>query len=103
MGEAQKLGYLVNVDTDLRLNKPQLDISIDRDRASQLGASVTDIGGRSRRSWAASVISEFKRGTKQYDVIAQLRPHRRGHARRDLGDLPPRQERAGAAGERRPR
>ena len=74
MGEAQKLGYLVNLDTDLRLNKPQLDISIDRDRASQLGASVTDIGSTLETFLGGKQISEFKRGTKQYDVIAQLKP-----------------------------
>ena len=44
MGEASKLGYLINLDTDLRLNKPQLDIHIDRERASGLGVSVADIG-----------------------------------------------------------
>src|SRR5207249_981602 len=37
--EAQKLGYLVNMDSDLKLNKPQLEIEIDRDRASELGVS----------------------------------------------------------------
>jgi multidrug efflux pump len=73
MGEAQKLGYLVNLDTDLRLNKPQLDISIDRDRAAQLGVSVTDIGSALETFLGGKVISDFKRGTKQYDVIAQLR------------------------------
>jgi len=40
MGEAQKLGYLLNMDTDLKLNKPQLEITIDRDRASALGISL---------------------------------------------------------------
>jgi multidrug efflux pump len=74
MGESQKLGYLINLDTDLRLNKPQLDISIDRDRASQLGVSVSDIGGTLEMLLGGKAISEFKRGTKQYDVIAQLRP-----------------------------
>jgi len=70
----QKLGYLVNLDTDLRLNKPQLDIAIDRDRAAQLGVSVTDIGGALETFLGGKAISEFKRGTKQYDVIAQLKP-----------------------------
>src|SRR6185503_12051124 len=45
MMEAQKLGYLINMDTDLKLNKPQLEIQIDRDRAAALGVSVSDIGG----------------------------------------------------------
>ncbi len=74
MAEGQKLGYLVNMDTDLRLNTPQLDITIDRDRAAQLGVSVTDIGSTLETLLGGKAISEFKRGTKQYDVIAQLRP-----------------------------
>jgi multidrug efflux pump len=74
MQEASKLGYLINLDTDLRLNKPQLDIAIDRDRAAQLGVSVTEIGGALETFLGGRVVSEFKRGTKQYDVIAQVRP-----------------------------
>lgn len=69
--------YLINLDTDLRLNKPQLDIAIDRDRASQLGVSVTDIGTTLETFLGGRVVSEFKRGTKQYDVIAQMRPQER--------------------------
>ena len=37
MSEGSKLGYLLNLDTDLRLNKPQLDLTIDRERASGQG------------------------------------------------------------------
>ena len=32
VARANELGYLVNLDTDLRLNKPELQIEIDRDR-----------------------------------------------------------------------
>jgi len=74
MGKAQQLGYLINLDTDLRLNKPQLDVSIDRERAAQLGVSVTDIGSTLETLLGGRVISNFKRGTKQYDVIAQMTP-----------------------------
>ncbi len=72
MGEASKLGYLFNLDTDLKLNKPQLNIAIDRDRASQLGVSVTDIGSTLETLLGGRVVSNFKRGTKQYDVIIQV-------------------------------
>ncbi len=72
MQEAGKLGYLVNLDTDLRLNKPQLDIQIDRDRAASLGVSVADIGTTLETSLGGRVVSDFKRGSKQYDVIVQL-------------------------------
>jgi multidrug efflux pump len=77
MGEASKLGYLVNLDTDLRLNKPQLDIHIDRERASGLGLSVSDIGSTLETFLGGRVVSDFKRGTKQYDVILQMRPEYR--------------------------
>jgi multidrug efflux pump len=74
MTHASKLGYLLNLDTDLRLNKPQLDVSIDRERAAQLGVSVTDIGTTLETLLGGRTVSEFKRGTKQYDVIAQVSP-----------------------------
>ena len=73
MGEASKLGYLINLDTDLRLNTPQLDINIDRERAAGLGVSVTDIGSTLETLLGGRVVTNFKRGTKQYDVILQMK------------------------------
>ena len=73
MGEASRLGYMINVDTDLRLNKPQLDLTIDRERAAGLGASVTDIGSTLETFLGGRVVTNFKRGTKQYDCILQLK------------------------------
>ena len=77
MSEASKLGYLINMDSDLRLNKPQLDIDIDRERASHLGVSVTDIGSTLETLLGGRIVTDFKRGTKQYDVILQLKPEYR--------------------------
>jgi len=77
MFEASKLGYLINLDSDLRLNKPQLDIRIDRERASGLGLSVTDIGSTLETFLGGRVVTDFKRGTKQYDVIIQMKPEYR--------------------------
>jgi len=74
MAKASQLGYMVNLDSDLRLNKPQLDLSIDRERAAGLGVSVADIGTTLETFLGGRVVSEFKRGSKQYDVICQLRP-----------------------------
>lgn len=74
MAKAQALGYLVNLDSDLRLNKPQLEIQIERERAAALGVSVADIGGTLETFLGGRVVGDFKRGTEQYDVIAQLRP-----------------------------
>jgi multidrug efflux pump len=77
LGEAAKLGYLMNLDTDLRLNKPQLDLSIDRERAAGLGVSVADIGTTLETFLGGRAVTNFKRGAKQYDVILQMRPSAR--------------------------
>jgi multidrug efflux pump len=77
MAEAYQLGYLINLDTDLRLNKPQLDIHIDRERASGLGVSVADIGSTLETFLGGRVVTDFKRGAKQYDVILQVKPEDR--------------------------
>lgn len=77
MGEASKLGYLLNLDSDLRLNKPQLDIHIDRERSSGLGVSVADIGSTLETFLGGRVVTDFKRGTKQYDVVLQVKPEAR--------------------------
>ncbi len=77
MGEAAKLGYLINMNTDLQLNKPQLDINIDRERASGLGVSVADIGSTLETFLGGRAVTNFKRGTKQYDVILQMKPQAR--------------------------
>jgi multidrug efflux pump len=74
MGKASELGYFINLDSDLRLNKPQLDVTIDRERAARLGVSVTDIGSTLETLLGGRVVTDFKRGSKQYDVIVQVRP-----------------------------
>ena len=77
MGEASKLGYLINLDSDLHLNKPQLDIDIDRERSSGLGVSVAEIGSALETYLGGRIVTNFKRGTKQYDVVLQMKPQER--------------------------
>jgi multidrug efflux pump len=77
MAEAGKLGYLINLDTDLRLNKPELNLTIDRERASGLGVSVAAIGSTLETLLGGRAVTNFKRGTKQYDVILQMKPSAR--------------------------
>ena len=73
MGKAAQLRYLINLDSDLRLNKPQLDIAIDRERAAGLGVSVSEIGTTLETFLGGHIVTNFKRGSKQYDVIVQMK------------------------------
>ena len=77
MAEASKLPYLLNLDTDLRLNTPQIELAIDRARASALGVSVTDIGTTLQTLLGGRESTQFRRGDKQYKVLLQVRPSER--------------------------
>jgi len=54
------------------LNKPQLDVEIDRERASDLGVSVRDIATTLQILLGGRDLSTFKLGGETYDVVAQL-------------------------------
>ena len=59
------------VNADLKLNKPELALGVDRDKAAQLGVSERD-AARALQLVAAGVeVSSFKRGSRQYPVLMQ--------------------------------
>ena len=75
----------MNLQSDLYLNKPQLEVAIDRDRASDLGVSVRDIGTTLQILLGGLDISTFKLEGETYDVIAQLRREVRARPQDLLG------------------
>ncbi len=68
---------LINVDTDLRVNKPELTVTFDRDRAEDLGVPVRDVAATLQTMLGGRRISTFTRDNKLYDVIARLNPEDR--------------------------
>ncbi|MEO6323079.1 MAG: efflux RND transporter permease subunit, partial [Thermoanaerobaculia bacterium] len=79
--EASQLPFLLNVDTDLKLNTPQIELAIDRARASDLGVSVNDIGTTLQTLLGGRESTQFRRGDKQYKVMLQVRPSQRATPR----------------------
>jgi multidrug efflux pump len=69
---ARDIPGLTGVDTDLELNKPQISVTIDRDKAALLGISALDIADTLRILFGGDTITRFKRGNELYDVILQL-------------------------------
>jgi multidrug efflux pump len=60
------------VDSDLKLNKPQLKVDIDREKASAVGVQVEAIGRTLETLLGGRQVTRFKREGKQYDVLVQL-------------------------------
>ena len=63
---------LADLDTDLRLNKPEVQIEIDRARAADLGLDVTVIGRTLETLLGGRNVSKFQIGSEQYDVTVAL-------------------------------
>jgi multidrug efflux pump len=74
---ARQVAGLVNVDSDLRVNKPELTVNFDRDRAEDLGVPVGDVATTLQVLLGGNRTSTFTRNNKQYDVIVQLDPRAR--------------------------
>jgi multidrug efflux pump len=74
---ARQINGLINVDTDLRVNKPELVVRYDRDRAEDLGVPIRGISTTLQTMLGGQRISTFTRANKLYDVIAQLQPSER--------------------------
>jgi multidrug efflux pump len=70
--EANKSKVFLGVDANLKFNKPELQISIDRLKAAELGVSVKDISRTLQLALSAGRIGYFIRNGKQYQVIAQV-------------------------------
>ncbi len=83
---ARLIPGLINVDTDLRINKPELTVSFDRDRAEDLGVPVRDIAGTLQTMLGGRPASTFTLNSKLYDVIVQLAPEARATPS-DMSDL----------------
>jgi multidrug efflux pump len=77
LARARQIAGLQNVDSDLRVNKPQLEVGFDRDRAEDLGVSVGDVATTLQVLLGGSKTGTFTRANKQYDVIVQLDPRAR--------------------------
>ncbi|HEY8106719.1 MAG TPA: efflux RND transporter permease subunit, partial [Gemmatimonadales bacterium] len=77
VARARQIKGLVNVDTDLRVNKPELTVTFDRDRAEDLGVPVGDVASTLQTLLGGTRTSTFTRNNKLYDVIVQLDPRER--------------------------
>jgi multidrug efflux pump len=68
---------LADLDTDMRLNKPEVEVEIDRDRVADLGLDISVIGRTLETLLGGRNVSSFQIGSEQYDVTVALPPEER--------------------------
>ncbi len=77
LARARAMPGLQNVDTDLRVNKPELTVSYERERAEDLGVSVREVANALQAMLGGQRVSTFTRENKLYEVMVQLEPSER--------------------------
>ena len=69
--ELAKHPGFVQVDTDLRLNKPEVRMDVDRERAADAGVNVDAIARTVETLLGGRTVTRYKRGGEQFDVVVQ--------------------------------
>jgi multidrug efflux pump len=75
--EAQKTGLFMYIDTDLKIDKPQTRLEVDRDRAAQMGLSMQDIGSSLAYMLGGGYVNYFSMSGRSYKVIPQVKHRQR--------------------------
>src|SRR3546814_16151989 len=71
LAKAAENPRIINLDTDLKLNSPQIRVNIDREKVADLGIPVANIGRTLETMLGSRQVTRFKREGKQYDVNLQ--------------------------------
>ena len=77
MAKLRDFPGMVGMDTDLKLNKPQFSVKIDRDKASSVGVSMNTIGSTLETLLGGRDVTRYKHEGKQYDVVVQVEDDKR--------------------------
>ena len=86
LDEARKDKTFQNVDVDLKFNKPELQLTIDRIKAKDLGLSMNDIADVVQSAFSGRRLAYFIMNGKQYQVISQVE-YKDRQAPRDISGL----------------
>lgn len=68
---------LISPDNDLRMNTPQLEVAVDREKLALLGIDVSVVGRTLESALGGRNVTRFKEGSEQYDVMVQVDPQKR--------------------------
>ena len=71
IAEMQKNPGIVQPDSDLQLNKPEIFLDVDRARAADMGVSVDVVARTVETMLGGRAVTRYKRDAEQYDVLVQ--------------------------------
>ncbi|OSZ79604.1 acriflavin resistance protein [Chitinophagaceae bacterium IBVUCB1] len=72
LAAARQSKKLMFVDSDLKINKPELLVNIDRKKAALLGISIQEVARALQLSFSGQRYGYFLKDDRQYEVIGQV-------------------------------
>ncbi len=84
--EANKVPGIVNFQTDLKLNTPELRVNVNREKLSDLGIPVDTVGRTLETMLGGRQVTRYKADGEEYDVMVQVSPRDRSNPN-DISDL----------------
>ena len=72
LAEVARNPGMTNVDTDLKLNKPELSVTVNRDKSSDTGVQIETVGRTLETMLGGRQVTRYKQDGEQYDVIVQV-------------------------------
>ena len=72
LDKARESGMFMYIDTDLKIDKAQTSVILNRDKASQLGLNMQDIGNVLGSALSQNYINYFNYAGRSYQVIPQV-------------------------------
>jgi multidrug efflux pump len=72
VAKAQASGMFFYVDTDLKVDEPQVTVSLDRDKVSALGLTQRDVGAALSAALGGNYVNYFSIQGRAYRVISQV-------------------------------
>ncbi len=68
----KQISGIVDVDISRKIGKPELQIKVDRDKASYLGLNVSDIGNTIQIFFSGKKATTYRERGKEYDIFVRL-------------------------------
>lgn len=77
---------IVDIDNGLKMGKPELQIAVDRDKASSMGITVSDIAGTVDAAFLGKEVTKYRDEGDEYDIRVRFSERDRATSR-DLSDV----------------
>ena len=68
----QNIKGFVDIDADIRLSKPEIEVLIDRDKALKDGVSISDIADAVQIMFSKYTAGSFEKGAESYDIAVKV-------------------------------